>query len=139
MSIFVFVCIGNARSLARSICTQFKIIMTHKDINQVDIATNSHPDKADSSLTARTKGDLHTANTAPSFDEKTKKKRRRDPNKHYITGMFCIQHTHTQPSKPLCHKCCTDNIFEIKIDFAENALFPLHNIIIILIPVSFVT
>lgn len=65
-----------------------KIIMMY----QVDIATNSHPDKADSNLTARTKGDTHTAaNTALSLDEKTKK-RRRDPNKHYISGMFCIHH-----------------------------------------------
>lgn len=59
--------------------------------DQVDIATNSQLDKAESNLTARTKGDTHTANTALSIDEKPKK-RRRDPNKHYISGMFCIHH-----------------------------------------------
>lgn len=102
--------------------------MTHKDISQIDTVANSHPDKADSCLTSRTKGDLHATNTALSFDEKTKKKRRHDPNKHYITGMFCIQHpTHTHPhkhpSKPLCHKCCKDKMFAIKIDFASMLCF----------------
>lgn len=59
-----------------------------KDINQVDIAPNSHPDKAgNNSVTARIKDD---SRTAPSIDEKIQKKRRRDPNKHYISGMFSL-------------------------------------------------
>lgn len=53
-----------------------------KDINQVDTTTNTHPGN---NVTARIKDDSRIANTSPSIDEK--KKRRRDPNKHYISGM----------------------------------------------------
>lgn len=52
-----------------------------KDLNQVDTTTNTHPGN---NVTARIKDDSRTAKTSPSKDEK---KRRRDPNKHYISGM----------------------------------------------------
>lgn len=54
-----------------------------KDINQVDIATNIHPGN---NVTARIKDDERTAKPTPSIEEK--KKRSRDPNKHYISGMW---------------------------------------------------
>ncbi|XP_031623186.1 solute carrier family 66 member 2 isoform X1 [Contarinia nasturtii] len=52
------------------------------DINQVDI-TNCCPDRVENIVTARIKDDLRTKKVSPSTDEK--KKRRRDPNKHYIS------------------------------------------------------
>lgn len=60
------------------------IHLTYKDINQVDI-TNCCPDRSGNNVTARIKDDLRTEKVSPTNDEK--KKRRRDPNKHYISGM----------------------------------------------------
>lgn len=99
MSIFVLVfrCIGATlhfiiiKQTNKKTHTQTHIYIQNdlqKDISQVDIASNSHPDKADNNMTARIKDDLRTANTAPSINDEKKKKRRRDPNKHYISGMF---------------------------------------------------
>lgn len=60
--------------------------MTYKDINQVDTTTNSYPDRDGNNVTTRIKDDLRTAKASPSSIEE-KKKRRRDSNKHYISGM----------------------------------------------------
>lgn len=100
ISVLVFCCVG--ATLLNNYHKKYTLIhlrMTYKkDISQVDLAPNNHPDKAGNNLTPRIKDDLHTANTVPSINDEKKKKRRRDPNKHYISGMFSFLpslHSHT--------------------------------------------
>lgn len=64
--------------------------LTYKDLNQIDSATNNVLDRAENNVTARIKDDVRTSNASASKVEDSKKKRRRDPNKHYISGMLSV-------------------------------------------------
>lgn len=88
----------------------FHIHLTYQDITQVDTATNCSPDRAN--VTARIKDDSHTVKTSSSIEEK--KKKTRDPNKHYISGKSqskCCSFSNWQSCPPstapsLNHSAC---------------------------------
>lgn len=65
-----------------------KLKMNQKDISQIETTSNVIQGKIENNVTARNQDDSRNLKASSSVEEK--KKKQRDPNKHYISGMFII-------------------------------------------------